>query len=192
VDLLKQELSLLTCIIAICKKRSCQILVTGKQAAGTQGEQNEGQIWHRKASSPDHPTLWLPPPGAHHGQGGKKNSPVRPLGAAPTPTKSRSPPKLRPIAGSCSPLGIQRGNCGRNFAPYCHPVVGELTCNVHAVVGSSVGLGPIQGAAGGGVGRRWGGRSTTKPPPAHAQKPGGSDASGSGRADVRVMHRCDT
>jgi hypothetical protein len=39
-------------------------------------------------ASPDHPTWWLVTPGAHHGQGGEKNSPVRPLGA---PTKSHSP-----------------------------------------------------------------------------------------------------
>jgi hypothetical protein len=38
----------------------------------------------------------LVPPGAHHGQGGKKNGPVRPLGA-PTKTKilTRKPPRVR-------------------------------------------------------------------------------------------------
>jgi hypothetical protein len=59
-------------------------------------------------ASPDHPTWWLVPPGAHHGQGEKKHSPVRPLGA-PTKTKTltRNPP-IRVCISQTNALGCSQ------------------------------------------------------------------------------------
>jgi hypothetical protein len=36
-------------------------------------------------ASPDHPTLWLVPPGAHHGQGGEKTAQFGPWVLPPKP-----------------------------------------------------------------------------------------------------------
>jgi hypothetical protein len=62
---------------------------------------------------------------------------------------------------SCS-LGMQPGDCGRNFAPYCHPIVEELTCN-HGGAGMS-GWRRRRGGGGGGP--------TPCPPGAHLAPPG--------------------
>jgi hypothetical protein len=78
-------------------------------------------------ASPDHPTWWLVPPGAHHGQGGEKNGPERPLGAR---TKSHSLIRKRPAykvtLGWPPPLPPQRTRGptsppGLRFGPNCDP-----------------------------------------------------------------------
>jgi hypothetical protein len=50
VNLREQELSLQLCIIAIMQKEELSDS-RNRQAAGNQGEQNEGQIWQRVAGA---------------------------------------------------------------------------------------------------------------------------------------------
>jgi hypothetical protein len=76
---------------------------------------------HDPRAFPDHPTWWLVPPGgrAHHGQGGEKNSPVRPLGA-PTKIKiltRKSPPGQSALRPTKEDLCLRPPDCGSPALP---------------------------------------------------------------------------